>query len=114
MLLVSLVTVLNFTACGGTASSGASGSSVDQAGERALASNCASAKDCRLFDNYCGSCACDALSAKAPDPKCDKANVACLVQPCGNKMAVCSNGKCAVRQRRAGKPLGRRARGLTR
>src|SRR3954469_16085044 len=97
MLLFSLVTVFNFTACGGAASSGASGSPVDQAGDSALASDCASLNDCRLFDNYCGSCACDALSAKAPDPRCAKAKVACLVQPCGNKLAVCSNGKCVVR-----------------
>jgi len=96
MLLFAVITVFNFTACSGGASRGTSGSPGNQAGDTASASDCASAKDCRLFDNYCGGCACDALPAKAPDPKCDKGKVACVVQPCSNKMAVCSSGKCGV------------------
>jgi hypothetical protein len=58
---------------------------------------CSVNEDCRLFDNYCGGCACDALPVKASDPKCDKGMVQCLVQPCRNKTAVCSSGMCVAK-----------------
>jgi hypothetical protein len=64
--------------------------------DTAPGTDCTVPADCRLFDNYCGGCACDALPVTASDPKCSGGMVQCLVQPCRNKTAACSNGKCVV------------------
>src|SRR5205814_7400550 len=57
---------------------------------------CTADGDCRLFDNYCGGCACDALGKNDPDPKCSGPLVACVRQPCMGKVAACLKGRCAV------------------
>ncbi len=60
------------------------------------AQKCRTNADCRLYDNYCDGCACQALSTSSPDPVCGGTIVACFVQPCMNKTAVCKAGTCAV------------------
>ncbi len=58
---------------------------------------CSSDADCRLIDNYCGGCKCDALPKDRRDPVCtDGGLVACFAQPCMQKTAVCSRGFCVV------------------
>jgi hypothetical protein len=57
---------------------------------------CTSDADCRLFDNYCGGCACDALLVNSPDPFCSTPPVQCFRQPCGGMTAVCSAGVCTA------------------
>ncbi len=57
---------------------------------------CTTDADCRLFDNYCGGCACNALASSEPDPKCDGTLVKCFAEPCGGKAAACVNGTCQV------------------
>ena len=59
-------------------------------------STCTSDADCRLYDNYCNGCSCEALSLTDPDPVCNGTIVACVVQPCGGQTAVCLNGTCSV------------------
>jgi len=60
-------------------------------------SDCTVDSDCKLVDNYCGGCACDALPVKASEPKCDGGMVQCLVAPCRNKTAACSNNLCVAK-----------------
>ncbi len=57
---------------------------------------CAGDTDCRLFDDYCGGCNCQALPKTAPDPTCNGTTVSCLVAPCMNKRATCTNGQCVA------------------
>jgi len=57
---------------------------------------CTTDADCRLYDNYCDGCACNALSTSSPDPFCSGTIVNCFAQPCGGKTAVCKGGVCAV------------------
>lgn len=57
---------------------------------------CRTDADCRLFDNYCDGCACNALSTTSPDPVCTGTTVACFAQPCMGKTAVCKAGVCQV------------------
>jgi hypothetical protein len=59
-------------------------------------SSCTTDADCRLADDYCTSCACDALSVNDPDPACSGPGVRCLVEPCAGHTAVCLNGSCSV------------------
>lgn len=67
---------------------------------------CSTDSDCRLFDNYCDGCACNALSATSPDPVCTGSTVACFVQPCMGKTAVCKSGVCQVADATAGEACG--------
>jgi len=67
---------------------------------------CKTDADCRLFDNYCDGCACNALSTSSPDPFCSGTTVSCFVQPCMGKAAVCKAGKCAVGTATAGEACG--------
>jgi len=60
---------------------------------------CASALDCKLFASYCSTaaCKCIPLNKNDPNPVCGGQQVQCLVAPCLNKAAVCSDaGTCAV------------------
>jgi hypothetical protein len=60
---------------------------------------CSSAADCRLFDDYCGGCNCRALLQSAPDPTCSGTTSSCLIAPCAvnpNYHPVCTNGQCVV------------------
>ena len=59
-----------------------------------VADTCKSDADCRLVDNYCDGCACDALLNSAPDPVCGGTTVACFAQPCAGKVAKCDRGTC--------------------
>ena len=68
---------------------------VDEAAAQAAVA-CKFDNDCRTYSNYCGSCACDAMSAEAPEPKCADKPVSCVVDPCHNKVAVCLDGVCVV------------------
>ena len=58
--------------------------------------SCQQDSDCRLFDNYCGGCACDALPTTSPDPVCGGGTVQCFVQPCRGLTARCSGGTCTA------------------
>ena len=55
---------------------------------------CNSAADCRLVDDYCGGCNCLSLTEDEQPPRCQDP-VQCLIAPCENRVAVCSNGRCA-------------------
>jgi hypothetical protein len=59
---------------------------------------CKADSDCRLFDNYCGGCKCEALGVGEPDPECPFGDtVSCFVAPCSvGKAAKCLNGKCSL------------------
>lgn len=71
---------------------------------------CASDSDCRTFSSYCAEapCACRALLAWDPDPKCLGAagggstalgvntRVSCFVDPCMKKAARCQAGACVL------------------
>jgi hypothetical protein len=57
---------------------------------------CTTDADCRLFDNYCDGCSCQALSSSQPAPVCNGTYVACFVQPCSGRTAVCSSGTCQL------------------
>ena len=58
---------------------------------------CQTDSDCRIYSDYCGGCNCRAVipNAGAALP-CTETAVQCLVDPCGQKMAVCVNGQCGV------------------
>ena len=60
--------------------------------------SCAKDSDCRTYDDYCRGCNCRAVPANiAVDPACGPSDmVQCLVEPCLNKRAICSNGQCTV------------------
>lgn len=58
---------------------------------------CESDADCRAFSDYCGGCACEALRADAPDPKCSSKPVSCVMNPCRGKVARCLEGACVLR-----------------
>jgi hypothetical protein len=64
----------------------------------ASGTGCTSDSDCRLYDDYCMGCNCRAVPASiAVDPACGPQDmVQCLVEPCLNQRAVCSNGQCTV------------------
>lgn len=57
---------------------------------------CTTDADCRLYDNYCDGCACQALLTTSPDPTCGGNMVACFAQPCMNKVVACVGGACVV------------------
>ncbi len=60
---------------------------------------CTSANDCKLFASYCSTapCKCLPLNKGDPNPVCGGQTVQCLIAPCLNKIAVCSDaGTCAV------------------
>ena len=59
-----------------------------------LACNADSA--CKTVDSMCGSCRCLILPAQMQPPACMGPQVACLVAPCLDKRAVCSNAMCAL------------------
>jgi len=68
---------------------------------------CSTDADCRLFDDYCDGCACEALSVSSPDPFCSSGNyVQCFAQPCGGKVAVCKAGLCEVASEPVGEACG--------
>ena len=58
--------------------------------------SCTLDSDCRLFDNYCGGCACLGLGKTAADPTCAGSTVNCIAAPCMNKTARCTSGQCVV------------------
>ena len=57
---------------------------------------CQKDDDCRLFSDYCTGCDCRALGKTDKDPTCAGPGVRCLVDPCGNRMAICQAGKCTA------------------
>ncbi len=58
--------------------------------------HCTVDADCRLVSNYCEGCNCLALTRDDQDPACGSGKmVACLVDPCQTKRAVCATGTCA-------------------
>jgi hypothetical protein len=62
----------------------------DASGARCVADagTCATDADCRLSDNYCGGCACDALGPGQSPATCSSP-VMCLRQPCAGMTARC-------------------------
>jgi len=60
--------------------------------------SCSADADCSLYDDYCGGCNCRAFPANvAVDPICSPSQMnSCLVEPCLNKRAACTNGQCTV------------------
>jgi hypothetical protein len=49
--------------------------------------------DCRLSANYCGGCACDALTQSEAAAVC-RDPVQCLRNPCGDYRPACVSGQC--------------------
>jgi hypothetical protein len=84
-------------ACGSSSPAG-DGGTADLA--RGSSGSCATANDCRLYSSYCKSapCQCLALARSAVDPPCVVGMQSCLVDPCLDKRADCSNGACVVAQ----------------
>ncbi len=59
--------------------------------------NCKADSDCRLSSRYCEGCQCQALSPSDPEPIChDKPMVACLVDPCRERKALCIRNRCTL------------------
>jgi hypothetical protein len=50
--------------------------------------SCNTDADCRIVDNYCGGCACDALGPGQTATSCTNP-VNCFAQPCAGKVAKC-------------------------
>lgn len=68
---------------------------------------CNTDADCKLSDNYCGGCACDALGPGQTPTTCSNP-VNCFVQPCMNKVAKCdlATHKCTAAPKPAGVQCG--------
>jgi hypothetical protein len=63
-----------------------------------VAPRCKTDGDCRLIDNYCGGCACDARGKTEADPKCSSELAQCgPASPCAEKEPWCDLGKCSAR-----------------
>ncbi len=64
-------------------------------GSDAAPKGCTSDADCTLHASYCNEtpCACLALGPGEAAPTCDS-KVKCFVDPCRNKRAACTDGKC--------------------
>lgn len=97
--LVIFVFLALAAACGSSTPAGGDGGGAgDLAG--GSSATCGAANDCRLYSSYCNSapCQCLALARGAVDPPCVVGMQSCLVDPCLNKRADCSNGMCVVAQ----------------
>jgi hypothetical protein len=57
---------------------------------------CRADVDCRTVSFMCTGCDCLALGRSEREPVCPGPGVQCLVDPCLNKKAVCSAGKCLI------------------
>lgn len=57
---------------------------------------CSDDSDCRTFSDYCTGCDCRALTNEQDDPVCPGPGVMCFADPCMNKEAVCTAGKCTI------------------
>jgi hypothetical protein len=58
---------------------------------------CSTDNDCKLASDYCDQCNCRVLGKDGSLPKCAGGKtVACTMDPCRGKHAVCTAGKCAV------------------
>lgn len=57
---------------------------------------CSTDAACKTFDSMCGACRCLILPAQMEPPACTEPEVACLIAPCLDKRAVCSNAMCAL------------------
>jgi hypothetical protein len=66
--------------------------------EKTDAGRCLMGSDCLLFSSYCKSdpCKCIPLLKGEADPKCEGGTVACLVDPCAGKVAICTGGMCGM------------------
>jgi hypothetical protein len=60
------------------------------------AAQCRSDSDCRAFAFMCTGCDCLALGPGDPEPMCPGPGVQCFADPCLNKKAVCTGGRCAI------------------
>jgi hypothetical protein len=54
---------------------------------------CSTDADCQLVDDYCGGCACDALTIWQSPSSCTNP-VQCFREPCGGLTAHCVSGTC--------------------
>jgi hypothetical protein len=67
------------------------------------APKCKTDGDCRVFDSYCGECACHALGKTEPDPKCSGELAECgPAAACYQKEPWCDLGKCSTRSASSG------------
>ena len=58
---------------------------------------CSADADCRAAAELCDHCNCVALAKDGVLPKCPGGKtVACVMDPCRGKRAVCTAGKCAL------------------
>jgi hypothetical protein len=88
-----IVTGGSGTTAGGASSHIGGSSSMSMGGTTQL---CSIDTDCRLFDDYCGGCNCQALLKTADDPTCAGTTVNCFAAPCMNNVARCSAARCVV------------------
>jgi len=59
-------------------------------------SACKTDADCRLEADYCTGCNCRSLGTGQSLPPCTGPGVRCLLDPCSDARAVCSNGYCTI------------------
>jgi hypothetical protein len=59
-------------------------------------SQCRTDSDCRTVGFMCTGCDCLALGTGDPEPVCSGPGVQCFADPCLNKKAVCTAGRCAI------------------
>jgi hypothetical protein len=89
---------------GGPAAGGSSGTGGGPAGE------CTQDSDCRLFDFYCTGCDCLVLAPGEPEPTCSGPGVQCFAEACLNRVAVCEQGSCQVKENNC--PVGQTQRNI--
>ena len=105
---LAVLVIVALVGCGsGTPSSGDASTTGDFAGGGGSGGGgggsggaCQTAADCRLYSSYCASapCQCFALGLHDVDPPCTGGQQSCIVDPCNNKRALCTNGACALMQ----------------
>jgi hypothetical protein len=77
--------------------SGAADGSEAGAPPDASGAQCTGASGCKVFSNYCGVCACEALATAQAPPHCDGGMVTCFSDPCAGHTATCTAaGACAL------------------
>ncbi len=57
---------------------------------------CATASDCRLYSNSCGTCSCIPLNKDSTNPVCPDSPVSCIIDPCRDKAVGCVAGACVI------------------
>jgi len=92
---------------GGPATGGSSGTG---AGGSSSTGECTQDSDCELFAFYCTGCDCLVLAPGEAEPTCSGPGVQCFADACLNRVAVCDQGSCQVKENNC--PVGQTQRNI--